>query len=251
MEARTATTRSRRFSGVGSGPLPGKLPSIIELTVMTLQPSASRRYGAASDCAPFPGSTTTLSLLSAISFALTLEIMPFRYVLMTEGSGLAVPTSFQLALFADPSWKIFSILCSSSLETSTPSGPITLTPLYCDGLCDAVIITEPLYPSAFVANWSAGVGTMSASAMFLPELISPAVTEENIIWPVRRPSLPTRISPSEKYVPMLSASLSAKPMSPVTPGMNRTPLVPKSRPWGASTLPFPLPNSLKTFEIKN
>ena len=59
-------------------------------------------------------------------------------------------------------------------------------------------MTPPLYPRALTAYWSAGVGTSPASATPLPELISPDVRASESASPESLPSLPTRISPSEK-----------------------------------------------------
>ena len=51
---------------------------------------------------------------------------------------------------------------SSSRETSTPSLATGLIPLYSGGLCEAVIIIPPLYPSVLVANSKQGVGIRPA-----------------------------------------------------------------------------------------
>ena len=62
----TALDNSWRLFGVGSEPLPGKLPSIYSLIVITLQSSSVQSFCAVADCAPLPRSSTILNFLDLI-----------------------------------------------------------------------------------------------------------------------------------------------------------------------------------------
>src|SRR5919109_2383092 len=94
-----------------------------------------------------------------------------------------------------------STLSSSSLGISTPSGAVGLIPLYCGGLCDAVIIIPPLYLWCFAVYCKHGVGTSPAFAVSKPAELRVDLTSLDRTGLDLRPSYPTTMGPLPKYVP--------------------------------------------------
>ena len=90
------------------------------------------------------------------------------------------------------------MIFSSSREISTPSLATGLIPLYSGGLCDAVIIIPPLYPSVLVANSKHGVGTRPARWQSRPAEFNVEQTILEITLLEYLPSYPTSIGPSLK-----------------------------------------------------
>src|SRR5215216_2523853 len=96
---------------------------------------------------------------------------------------------------------ISSTFSSSSLGISTPSAAVGLIPLYSGGLCDAVIMTPPLYPRRFAAYCRHGVGIRPAFAVSSPAELRVDLTSLDRTGCDLRPSYPTTIGPLPKFVP--------------------------------------------------
>ena len=164
--------------------------------------------GAARHCAPFPGSTTTENFLPEISLVVDLREDPLQVGPDHGWFWPGGPHVLPVRPVIERSRKMFSIFCSSSLLISTPSGPMTLSPLYSAGLWEAVTMTPPLYPSA-LGRILQGRRRNQARLGDVPPRAHQTRTSRasERASPESLPSLPTRMSPSEKYVPMHSAKL--------------------------------------------
>ena len=114
---------------------------ISSLIACTSQSKFSHNFFAVTACAPFPRSKHTLNFFAFIESISIKEIIPSMYVEITFVSSNDLPKVLALIQFF--SSKICSIFRSSSREISTPSDATGLIPLYCGGLCDAVIINPP------------------------------------------------------------------------------------------------------------
>src|SRR5574338_1155474 len=88
---RTVLDSFCRFAGVGSEPRPGNFPSTCSLIRYALHPSSLHKFGAATACAPFPKSRTTLNFFDLIFDESTWDLIPERYVWITLGSVPVLP----------------------------------------------------------------------------------------------------------------------------------------------------------------
>ena len=100
---------------------------------------------------------------------------------------------------------------SSASPSFWPSAPKILTPLSCDGLCDALIITPAAYGPAAVSSASAGVVTTPADAALTSAAISPCTIASRIHGDDSRPSSPNRTRRCEPSPSRCSRTPSAAP----------------------------------------
>ena len=96
-------------------------------------------------------------------------------------------------------------------ENLEPSDAISLIPLSCHGLCEAVIITDMSTFKSGVSVVTAGVGRTPRRMTSIPADVNPAIIAASSISPERRVSRPmaTRRSLLQTSCPAAVASLRA------------------------------------------
>ena len=109
-----------------------------------------------------------------------------------------------------------------------PSFATTFIPLYSGGLCEAVTMIPPLYPSFLVANCRQGVGTKPHTAQSNPVDLNAADTIFDIMTLDSLPSYPIRIGPFLKKLAIDNVISETKSKVRVLP---KDLAIPEWKPW--------------------